>query len=82
MYRADQRNEAARSWYAGCGWVWKTASETTVILESLHRRGLVEKTTTHITPTHYSIGREHDRITYTLTDFGRKIAAANERNPE
>jgi hypothetical protein len=79
MTRAYGRNEAARSWYDGCGWVWTTAKETTKILESLHRRGLVEKTVTHIMPTRlgrrYAIGREHDRVTYSLTELGRKTAA-------
>jgi hypothetical protein len=31
-------------WYEGCGWNWDTNSNTTRIMESLVKRGLVTKT--------------------------------------
>lgn len=31
-------------WYRGCGWIWSNESTTVALLESLHRRGLVERT--------------------------------------
>lgn len=31
-------------WYGGCGWVWSTYSATVRLLESLVKRGLVERT--------------------------------------
>jgi hypothetical protein len=30
-------------WYDGCGWVWSNYSETTRLMESLVKRGLVAK---------------------------------------
>jgi hypothetical protein len=32
-----------RGWSAGCGWIWGTYSETVRVLESLVRRGIVQK---------------------------------------
>jgi hypothetical protein len=59
MARAHASNEASRTWYDGCGWVWTTAKETTKLMESLVRRGLVEKTVTHISATNTIYGRDH-----------------------
>jgi DNA-binding MarR family transcriptional regulator len=33
------------TWYPGAGWVWTNVSTTVRLLDSLVRRGLVEKTT-------------------------------------
>ena len=37
---ADSRSG---QWFAGCGWIWDTNTGTQKILESLERRGLVER---------------------------------------
>lgn len=33
---------ARNEWYLGCGWLWDTPSNTTKIMNSLERRGLVK----------------------------------------
>jgi hypothetical protein len=38
-----------KSWYPGCGWIWKNLSITTRVLNSLVRRGLAERVPTSFT---------------------------------
>jgi DNA-binding PadR family transcriptional regulator len=51
-------------WHAGCGWYWDTHSGTTRIMESLLRRGLVEKSVV----SGFGWG---EQVKYTLTEAGR-----------
>ncbi len=53
-------------WYANCGWYWDTHSGTKRIMESLLKRGLVEKFT--------DAPRSEQYPMYTITQVGRKEA--------
>ena len=52
-------------WWPGCGWVWDTYSGTVRVLDSLCRRGLVERMP-DIRP---------GRVRYRITEAGRAEAA-------
>lgn len=60
------------TWYVGCGWLWSTPSETTKLMESLVKRGLVDKTVVHMpaNPLRYNKA-PYDRTVYTINDAGR-----------
>lgn len=60
-------------WHSACGWLWDTVSRTERIMESLHRRGLVERVNL-LTAT----GRLR-RIEYRITDLGRQAVAEHHR---
>ena len=54
------------SWYRGCGWLWDTWSRTERIMESLHRRGMLDRVKTRLGRTHI------ERVLYSINDRGRR----------
>ena len=54
-----------KGWYPMCGWIWNNRSVTIRIMETLVKRGLVDKSGTAETPV-YTLndkGREHLKVT-------------------
>ena len=56
-----------KSWYAGCGWTWTTDRNTERLLDSLVRRGLVERT---------EVQKERAYTTVTVAEYRPTTAAA------
>lgn len=60
-------------WYAGCGWIWSTVSETKRLLDSLVNRGLVTREERPYSWTAAGARYTRTRSHYTLTDAGRAV---------
>ena len=66
-----------KSWYAGCGWTWTTDRNTERLLDSLVRRGLVERT--EVQKERLGLGPRRGTVTYTtdtVAEYRPTTAAA------